>query len=270
MCIQDGGPRGVRRLHPTVKPRQALPHTRGQVTVEALTARAATQLLVQRGAAEGRRQDLLLAFVMHALGLAPPLTLAMQNTVWQRYGALQRALRQAARLRWSPSCKEVFSLLVLDGLPTVARLHTRAVCPCGLEGSRQPGRLHYFWHCEVAADLRQVLGECCCGITLTYHQLLFMLPPSGVHPAVWRVVCLAACQAVWSHRLLTRRGQLPSPVVCQLRRQAVVPHCWALLEDCAAVGRWPWRRRPQLGPLHPFLCFDGPGDRLVVNRPADL
>jgi hypothetical protein len=75
----------------------------------------------------------------------------------------------------------------------------------GLNGM-PAGRRHHFWDCPVAQSVsemlkQQLVGGWCCG-ALCPHHVLFMELPRGVstactlHKGVWRVVCLAALNAM--------------------------------------------------------------------------
>lgn len=122
--------------------------------------------------------------------------------------AVVTAQRQLWKLRWDNYFKEVYWRLVLNGLATAERMHMHDCdCVCGQVQGGQPDRRHHFWECAVAqavvAQLQQQLAGWCPG-ALQPHHVLCMLCPEAVgapgarplHKGVWRVVCLAAINAM--------------------------------------------------------------------------
>jgi hypothetical protein len=102
-----------------------------------------------------------------------------------------------------------------------------------------------------------------------------MQPPRGVHNDLWRVVCLAAVEAMlkgkhwmgaWETR--EREEQIDSPGV-EVAARKVVARFWELLDDFASA---PWvvrvgkKRRLDLPAGHPF--FRGNEEELRVYRPG--
>ena len=98
--------------------------------------------------------------------------------------------------------------LVLNGLASGERLHQQQCrCVCGpLPSDQPPGRHHHFWDCPIAKSVvevlrQQLVGGWCC-VPLQPHHVLFMERPRGastthtLHKGVWRVVCLAAINAM--------------------------------------------------------------------------
>jgi exonuclease III len=186
---------------------QRLGWRRGErsVPVVGLTVRAATAL--QLGPLRAERRRYVDAFVQEVGG---PVGRAGEDArrVWVNNVFV--ALRELWRLRWDNHFKEVYWRLVLNGLATSARLHVAQPCGvCGLaHGPHGPlhGRLHHFWECPVAravvAAVQQQLPHAWCVSPLSPHHVLFMHRPPGASPAttvhrgVWRVVCLAAVNAM--------------------------------------------------------------------------
>ena len=88
--------------------------------------------------------------------------------------------------------------MVLNGLPTAARMGMMGACACGEEGLH--GRLHYFYHCAVAKHLLQEIGAAL-GRShdrpVTQSELLHASCPSNCFTGVWQVVTLAATDALW-------------------------------------------------------------------------
>ncbi len=139
---------------------------------------------------------------------APLLDRGNPDAVDLHAAAVTAAQRQLWRVRWDNNFKEVYWRLVLNGLACGERLHQEAgECVCGPRPSGLPaGRRHHFWDCPVASSVVEVLqqqlsGGWCCGALRPYH-VLFMERPRGVstactlHKGVWRVVCLAAVNAM--------------------------------------------------------------------------
>jgi hypothetical protein len=123
------------------------------------------------------------------------------------------AQRQLWKVKWDNKFKEVYWRLVLNGLPTAERMHLQECrCVCGpAVGGQPPGRLHHFWECPVAQSVVHVLQQQLAAWhahALQPHHVLCMICPccAGVpgdpspartlHKGVWRVVCLAAINAM--------------------------------------------------------------------------
>jgi len=112
---------------------------------------------------------------------------------------------------------------------------------------------------------------------LTRKHVWLMHAPASVHPGLWRVVCLAAVEAMdkgrrllggWHQREAAGGDPAPPPIAAGRRAMA---HFWALLEDFAA-GPWPVRvghgddmKVHSLPSDHPFFRLNDAGD-LVVHR----
>ena len=191
---------------------------------------------------------------------------------------LHRALRVAWRLRWHNQRKEVLWRLLLDGLPTGARMHLppdQRRCPCDNgDGSEWGDWRHHFWHCGVARAVVAELTIAAGVAQLEAYHVWLLQPPGGVHHQVWAVVCLAALRALWrGQQVLTQRpwrlvtaaaevGILP----LQHAQSAAISHFWAIMDEFTRLARPPpsWRRL--LRPGHPFLHYTSPAARLQVNR----
>jgi hypothetical protein len=112
------------------------------------------------------------------------------------------------RLKWDNSFKEVYWRLVLNGLATAERMHmTACACVCGPVDGGQPGRRHHFWGCPVAkavvGELQRHLVGWFPGLLQPQHVLFMVCPQAlgvggarALHKGVWRVVCLAAVNAM--------------------------------------------------------------------------
>ena len=223
-----------------------------------LTVRWATSILVQPAVA--RRTLLHEAFCVAAyVGAAPP----------PGAPSLALTLRRLWKVRWENHYKEPFWRLSVDGFPMVGNSHlsrlAAAVCPCGAPASPSP-RDHAFWDCPVARAVLESLEPQVPGVVLCKHHVWLALPPPGVLPAVWDVVCLAAVFSVDVGRKClyspVPAGGLFS-VVDRASYKAVVTF-WSCLASFAEL-------QPVKGALarvpvsHPFLGCVG-GVRLVVNR----
>lgn len=96
------------------------------------------------------------------------------------------------RVRRDNGLKEPFWPLVLDGLPTVARLRT--TCKCG---AAAPGnRLHHYWSCPVAAAVTGAIAAAAgSAVPRRMHAGWLCRAPPLMHASVWHLVCLAAIGA---------------------------------------------------------------------------
>jgi exonuclease III len=114
------------------------------------------------------------------------------------------------KLKWHNERKVVFWRLCVNGLPFSSRFDTGKSCVCSAAGADNPGRLHHFWHCEAA---QAVIGELqkglqCSNIALERRHVWLMEVPAEVDQRygnsevvrqLWRVVCLAALNAMWQY-----------------------------------------------------------------------
>jgi len=159
------------------------------------TRREQERLERQRARREARaeRGGLTGAALAAAAAPAPPQTAGAAAA-----GRLEReTFKSLWKLPWENRRKVVMWELALDGLPTPARLHRDSPCLCGRGGSR-PGRRHVYWECSVARrlvghmqrQLPEAAGRLACS------HLWLCEAPDGVDEDVWRVVSLAALQAL--------------------------------------------------------------------------
>jgi hypothetical protein len=288
------GPAAQEAARLAVLPLSAVAPGGPEVPLGRLTVRGVTALLLAAGeAAEVRRGKWLRACEEAVGGLAARAAL----------DSVPAALAVAWRLRWGNTHKSFYWRFLLNGLPLPNRMGAKGVeaagdrCCCERGFLQQPGsRKHVFWGCWVA---QRVVQEVVRGLTppggpaptLTRANLWLLQPPPGVQPEAWCVVCLAALQAMWQHRLLSgkppyalKRVPPPAAHACgaraarrrrlsDARTAAVVAHAaaavdtfWGHLEDFAVCGshRGAWRRHWPAD--HPFLHFPHPGGPLRVNR----
>lgn len=129
---------------------------------------------------------------------------------------------------------------------------------------------HYFWDCPVA---QAVIAEVCAALRphVTHlhrsHVWLCIPPCPAVCPAVWRVVCLAACAAMnegrkhmWKHHLSVAQPTRDTRRAAVLdARRAAVRAFWCNLSDF--VRALPTARRAWLGAgaitqATPFIAID--------------
>jgi hypothetical protein len=191
---------------------------------------------------------------------------------------LQDAFKQLWKLPWENQRKELFWRLALDGLPTAERMHTGEPCQCG--EAVAPGRQHHFWECPVAVSVRQELqAQLAPGAAeLQCADLWLVRPVPSVHYGVWKVVCLAAMNAMDAGRRTLRKldgaqqvseAARAAPVVVPVlvAQRVAVAHFWALLQDFCVLASVPKRWFSWLDVDHPFLSRASPAAfALTVNR----
>jgi hypothetical protein len=159
--------------------------------------------------------------------------------------AIAAAQRHLWKLKWDNAFKEVFWRLVLNGLATAERMHQHnCSCVCGPVDGGQRGRQHHYWDCPVAQAvvgvMQQQLGEWFDG-PLQPHHVLCMLCPEVVgvvgaramHKGVWRVVCLAAINAMDLGRKAARKLHVEQQQEQQAaqQQQPIVPQGQRLITD---------------------------------------
>jgi hypothetical protein len=124
-----------------------------------------------------------------------------------RVSQLLKLFKHLWKLGWHNQRKVVFWRLCVNGLPFSDRFHTGKSCVCTNNGADCPGRLHHFWHCDAA---QAVIGEMQrgmqCSTALQRRHVWLMEVPEEVEERfnnsdavrqAWRVVCLAAVEAMW-------------------------------------------------------------------------
>lgn len=129
-------------------------------------------------------------------------------------------------------------------------------------------RQHVCWDCPVA---QAVVGRVGAGVGLggggvRQWQVWLLQPTHGLKAAVWRVVALAALDAMWvgwrSLRAMHAQGLGAAQAVHAASGRAVAAY-WLVLHVCARDGRKvPVCGWEQVGPEHPFLAVQG-GEGLV-------
>jgi pyruvate/2-oxoglutarate dehydrogenase complex dihydrolipoamide acyltransferase (E2) component len=201
------------------------------VTVGALTVRDATAL--QLAPLLGQRQEYLRAYVAE---FAPVQDRSNPDALSPLCESVAKARRQLWRLRWDNQFKEVFWRLVYDGLPTAKRMHmSHDTCVCGPVG-QPPGRRHHFWDCPVAQAVVAVMQQQLCvwqpsvAPLRPHHVLCMQCPVQGLHLGVWRVVCLAAVNAMDGGRAAANKlgveaaeAAAAAAAAAAARQQAAVP-----------------------------------------------
>lgn len=245
-----------------------------QCPMQDITVKQCT-VLQQRAQLLGDVKCKYVGAVLHASGVtATPDALAQ----------FQSFLQQLWKLSWDNKRKEVMWRLLHNGFPTAARMGGRIDMPCAC-GAAVPDWLHHFWHCPVAQAVIQVLqSQLPQGAVQLQpcNVLLGGLPHAAVHSGVWKVVVLAALNAMEKCRgVLTTwhlkqvRGEvLPQHVHTsgqrlQVASKLAVSTFWDMLQDFVSLRLVPQPWLMQVGFQHPFLAVHvaGNGDlALRVHR----
>jgi hypothetical protein len=236
-------------------------HPGQPVKLAGLTVRQATSLQMQPFATA--RQVKHDAFLAEA---HDPGVQIQHGVLFSMRRCLHALFHQLWQLKWDNARKELFWRLVLDGLPTSARMHMLGqTCACGILA---PGRLHHYWECPVAQAVVHTIDT-----QLPQHHhvrrinvWLAKVPAgSDLHAGIWMVVCQAALGAMDKGRktlsrldLAARPGQsalirvLPLDVRILIASKVAVATFWDLLQDFVGLGNCPegWL---MVGQDHPFL-----------------
>lgn len=212
-----------------------------------LSVGLATSLMLQPVVDERHRRWGV--FVMEAEGIAD--TPHMSPVQVAKMYALYKHLW---RLGWHNDRKQVFWRLAVNALPFSSRFHRGISCVCGGLEAADPGRMHHFWECAAAQALVIVLTRTCGeGVAVGRRHLWLMVVPPALRarygPApwlqqVWRVVCLAALNAMWDVAQVVLRSPGQQHLTAALLCAKAVLQFRIYLEEFAAVGRPPraWAR----------------------------
>jgi hypothetical protein len=242
----------------------------------ALTVKEVTALLMTK--TETDRQRRHEAFAAQALATSQ-LTAASKAS---RTRTFMRGWRTVWRVPWENPHKEVFWRLAVNG---VAGAGGGGICfarPClcggGMLTAHQhsvmdstPHRQHAFWDCPVAQRVVQQLRRALGNRALSQWNVWLLQPPRDVCCAVWRVVALAALEAMETGRkTLWREWNLAGapdedeePAAARRAKAAAVESAgqraaaafWLALHDFARGGRSiPSRGWDRVGVDHPFLA----------------
>jgi hypothetical protein len=150
-----------------------------------------------------------------------------------------------------------------------------APCCCGHQltaaqvqrGDGTVHRQHAYWDCPVAQAVREQLQRGLGGREVSQWQLWLVQPPPGVQQVVWRVVGMAALEAVDVGRryMWSLSATAAAEAVAAGQRRAVTTF-WMALEDFSHRGRrTPPRGWDTVGAGHPFLAV-----QVVVPVPPRL
>jgi hypothetical protein len=203
------------------------------VPVAQLSVSEATSL--QLGPLRAERRAKRTGFVQAALGSGAAPAAVIDGLKW--VAANQSMLW---KMRWDNSFKELYWRLIMDGLPTSQRMHKSGdTCMCG---AACPGWVHHFWECPVAvAVIDSVLSELpaawCTRAAgrppLAMRHVWLMQPPAGptkLHRGIWKVVCLAALNAMDVGRRHANKLSIPPPALA-VQQPPPLPAGQALITD---------------------------------------
>ncbi|KAG1677145.1 hypothetical protein FOA52_000951 [Chlamydomonas sp. UWO 241] len=274
-----------------------------------LSVRDATGLQLQ--GFEGTRRACHTDYFTAALLLSGTPALAASPAVVEAGRAsVAIALRRVWMLGCKNTLKETLWRVTLNGVPGAGGggIIFTAPCPCGWHPTYGPRpdlmwRSHYFWECRVATavvgavraglEAKGVLA----GALACRHVWLLQPPDAAVYADVWRVVCVAALDAMaYGRRLLWAlhldTGAAPpddqslitdffpvltagpaQPDKADRAGRAAVARFWTGLQEIASLDRVPpaWAAADGPPPDHPFIGVVRAGDRprLCLHAPVD-
>lgn len=188
--------------------------------------------------------------------------------------ALAQMLRRAWRLPWDNHYKEVYWRLAHNGLPLAGRMQRQQHHqPCGC-GSHRADRRHHFWDCPVAQAVSAIVAAQLRHAQQPLSRRVLWLgeAPPGVQCGVWRVVCLAAVEAMdYGRRVMYARlhgdqAHIPGPALAAAAAAQAVAHWWALLRQFASLVTAPaaWQEEAAAED-HPFLRWAGAAWQVVQS-----
>jgi hypothetical protein len=223
------------------------------------------------------------AYAAQALALSDPLTPAVQEA---RTASFIRSLPTVWKLPWENKYKEAFWRLAVNGVVGAGGhdICNRQQCCCGYcltpeqiqAGDSTLNRQHVFWDCPVALAVRQeVQRGTPPGVLYQPRHVWLLQPPSGVgiRPVVWRVVALAALEAMaygrrclWWH-VHQHPGSTAESSLQFASNRAVLSFRLALHDFTRVAVPVEKRGWGHVGPEHPFLGVSA-GGVIVVTFPA--
>lgn len=175
--------------------------------------------------------------------------------------------------------KEVVWRLVLDGLPTIARLHSQSTCPCGTAQGPDAGREHVYFECAAIQPILhsimiQLQGEWELPPQQQpiqkHHVWLAVRPTAALHQGIWDVVCLSALSAMEGSRkglfVRTQAGAQPGPAMANSVGARACAQFWANLATFCGYNLAPKAWREAVPNTHPFLYFDTSTEKWKLNR----
>jgi exonuclease III len=205
---------------------------------------------------EARRQQLHAAYAEQAFqgsGLSPASRAS-------RTRCFVRGWRSVWRVPWENRHKEVLWRLAVNGAAGAGGcdICLDRPCVCGAvvitpaqvaARNSTPLRLHAFWDCPVAQAVVQQLRRGLGNRPLARWNVWLLQPPPGVRSAVWKVVALAALEAMemgrralWREWVRRGRPQDEEDVAeraaaVHVARQRAASCFWLSLHDFAHGGR---------------------------------
>jgi hypothetical protein len=128
-------------------------------------------------------------------------------------------------------------------------------------------RQHAYWDCPVAQAVREQLQRGLGGREISQWQVWLAQPPRGVQLVVWRVVAMAALDAVdVGRRFMWSQHAAAAETAVEAGQRRAVTTFWMALEDFAHRGRrTPPHGWDAVGARHPFLAV-----QIVVPAPPRL
>lgn len=183
-----------------------------------------------------------------------------------------QALATVWRLPWEGKHKEILWRLAVNGVAGAGGhgIQFTSACPCGHQpsgASATEHRLHAFWDCPVAQEIRQQLAHGCGGEQpARQHVWLLQSPSRGCQQGVWQVVGLAALNAMeygrsrlWAQTLQAdsdRQGGHRRADMLSTVQQAAVAFFWSEIQDFVVhrrgVAPAGW---DSIQAGHPFIQF---------------
>lgn len=250
----------------THDPTRPLLPCRRTMTVAAVTNHLSARLSLTRNEAHT-------AYIQQAMDPAPRPT-----DMPQLLHNLRQSLAAVWKLPWETENKETLWRLAVNGIPGAggAGICFAHPCPCGFvltpyhrsNNHSHIHRLHSFWHCPVAAAVREQMQSELHTQHLSRAALWLLQPPAHhINTGVWQVVCNAAVTAMdygrrrmWSAYIADGR---PSPhprlpAVLQAATAAVQRFWQILLQFADRQAIPPGPAWLGLDTAHPFLASRQP------------